>query len=102
MANNNPRFEKIASPAAAMAGTLSRSGWPRRSSNAATGNTAMGSINARPRGWSLANSCFMGSPGWQCGLNRGADFRCAGEAERVRCQLAAGIELEFAYQGFQA
>src|SRR6185437_3527782 len=48
IAKSSPRFEKMASPAAAMGATSRRSGCPRRSSNPATGSTAMGSMSARP------------------------------------------------------
>ena len=60
MANNKPRFEKMASPAAAIAGTSSRSGCPSRNNSAATGNTAMGSMSARPMGCSFAMILFIG------------------------------------------
>ena len=49
IAKRSPRLEKIASPAAAMGAMSSRSGCPSRSSSPATGSTAIGSINARPR-----------------------------------------------------
>src|SRR6266700_949609 len=43
------RLLKIAFPAAAIQEIFNKSGWPKRRSSAAAGNTAIGSIRERPR-----------------------------------------------------
>src|SRR5215217_3358592 len=62
IANNSPRFEKIASPAAAMNAMFSTSGCPSRRSSPATGSTAIGSMKARPICCRPRNICFIVSP----------------------------------------
>ncbi|PVM43695.1 hypothetical protein C4802_21070, partial [Salmonella enterica subsp. enterica serovar Rubislaw] len=44
-------LSKIDPPACEINGIFSKSGWPNRSNNAATGNTAIGSCNALPSRW---------------------------------------------------
>lgn len=62
MAKIKARLSKTAPPAFVMKGILNTSGAPRRSSNAAAGRTAMGSISALPMLCNFSSIPLMVNP----------------------------------------